>query len=210
MKILKLFVSMIFLYPFVFFTIFAQIKPSFSTQKHPLTNPAYRDLIKVSTDTLFACIDIFNYFTNRKFESFFNNMKKSWQERKFDDFDRLCDSLGSNPQLFKFLKDKKNERKGRFTIKLPYDRKRVSFGKQLHPSKGDINPPETEEVIVSCDCPSPCVVCFCPGSCLPYYLCLCFYDSNPGGIPGGGGGGFFCNIFRGGRPCTVRPPDYAP
>jgi hypothetical protein len=54
-------------------------------------------------------------------------------------------------------------------------------------------------------------LCFCPGSCnVSMIICLCFFDSSPGGIPGGGGGGFFCNLFRGGKPCAVRPPDYVP
>jgi hypothetical protein len=212
MKILKFFLTIIFLYSFIFFPLSAQTERlSDSKQKYQLTNPAHRDFIKVSTDTLFACIDIFNYFTERKFESFFNNMKKAWQQRKFDGFDRLCDSLGSNPQLFKFLKDKKNERKSHFTVKLPYDSTRITFNNELKPPKGNINPPETQEVMVTCDCPAPCVVCYCPGRCMPSYLCLCFYDPSPGGIiGGGGGGGFFCNYFRGGKPCAVRPPDYVP
>lgn len=175
------------------------------------TAPSHRDFIKVSTDTLFACIDIFNYFTDRKFDAYFTKMKKLWQEKKFEEFDKLCDSLGSNPKFFAALKEKKQEGKSRFIIKMPFDSKRVSFNPQTLPKRGE-TPPESEDMVVTCDCPSPCTVCFCPGSCnVPYYLCLCFYDASPGGIPGsGGGGGFFCNYFHGGKPCAVRPPDYQP
>lgn len=184
----------------------------FSQQSVQTVSPSHRDFIKVSTDTLFACIDIFNYFTDRKFDAYFSKLKKLWIEKKFEEFDKLCDSLGSNSKFFAVLKEKKQEGKTHFVVRMPFDSKRISFNPESKSKRGGTPPPESEEVIVSCDCPSPCNVCFCPGSCnVPYYICLCFYDSSPGGIPGGGGGGgFFCNFFHGGKPCAVRPPDYQP
>lgn len=202
------FVFLIFV--LVFISLYKVLPQSSSMQKHRPTSPAHRDFIKVSTDSLFAFLDIMNYFTNRKFSSYFDNLKKAWEARKFDEFDKLCENLGSNQELLKFMRDRKNDGKDHYLIKLPSDGRRIIFNKQYQPNVGDKQPPETEDIIFTCDCPSPCVVCFCPGSCASLSLCLCFYDSSPNGIPGGGAGGYFCNMFRGGKPCALRPPDFSP
>ncbi len=212
MKILN-FVIYIIILEFTF--LYSVLPQSISMQKQQPTSPIHRDYVKVSTDTLFAFLDIMNYFTNKKFNAYFDSMKKAWEARKFDEFDRICENLGSNQELLKFLRDKKNEGKDHFIVKLPskpaisfvsQGNKREILNKQIIDEK---QPPETEDIIVTCDCPSPCIVCFCPGSCALLSICLCFYDSSPGGIPSGGAGGYFCNMFRAGKPCALRPPDFS-
>ncbi|MEJ5287048.1 MAG: hypothetical protein CH6_3795 [Candidatus Kapaibacterium sp.] len=216
----------VFVFLFLFVILFnfssssySQI-PLSSNQAQPLSSMQNKEIIKVSTYTLFSVLDYFNYFTDRKFETMFNNIKRAWTQKNFEEFDRLLDSLGKNAMLVAILKEKSKNRKDRYLIRLPNDPKRIRFSQSTSPAKlqtqpdrppSEKQPPEQEDVVVSCDCASPCVVCFCPGTCnVPYYLCLCFFDSSPGGIPGGGGGGFFCNMFRGGKPCALRPPDYMP
>ncbi len=212
MKILK--------FLFSFSALLLLFNLSSFAQRHEYDISSKKEIIKVSTDTLFSVIDYFNYFTDRKFEEMFNSIKQAWTQRNFEKFDRLVDSLGRDVMLVALLREKAKNRKDKYILRLPPDTKRIRFlpesairsttpkstGGEIEPK-----PPEKQDVVASCECPSPCIVCFCPGSCdVPYVLCLCFYDSSPGGIPGGGGGGYFCNMFRGGKPCAVRPPDFVP
>ncbi|MFN3780908.1 MAG: hypothetical protein ACK4SO_01885 [Candidatus Kapaibacteriota bacterium] len=203
-------IALIFVFPYNL------LPQSSSMQKQQPTSPVHRDFIKVSTDTLFAFLDLINYFTNKKFNTYFNGMKKAWDARKFDEFDRLCENLGSNQKFLRFLRDRKNEGKDHFIVQLP-SKPAISFVSQNGTRAisykqiiGEKQHPENEDLIVTCDCTSPCTVCFCPGSCAVLSICLCFYDSSPGGIPSGGAGGYFCNMFRAGKPCALRPPDFSP